>query len=156
MVVKCASHHTLPTVQTHDAISYFGSVSALARVLGTERAAIYQWRDYPPPLRQYQLAELSAYHLKPEPDAQPPASRTWIDPDARAIARWHRACQLKRFQRPCEDLAPEFQQELEQRDVQRWERFQQRCVEQAQYRKSAEFRREFIKLRRIGEGKRRR
>lgn len=38
-----------------DVIAYFGSPSAAAKALGIDPAAVSQWGDAPPPLRQYQI-----------------------------------------------------------------------------------------------------
>lgn len=47
-------------MKTKTAIEMFGSPLALARALGITRAAIYQWRETVPPLREYQIRELLA------------------------------------------------------------------------------------------------
>jgi hypothetical protein len=45
---------------TKQAIRHFGSVAALAQVLGISRQSVYRWGKYPPPLRAYQLREIVA------------------------------------------------------------------------------------------------
>lgn len=48
----------------NEAIQHFGGVSALARALGINRWAIYQWGDRPPEGRQYQLELMTGGALK--------------------------------------------------------------------------------------------
>ena len=43
-----------------EAISRFGSIKALADVLGITREAIYQWGDVVPALRAYEIRDLLA------------------------------------------------------------------------------------------------
>ena len=51
-------------MRTDDAIKHFGTVLALAEALGVTRHAIYQWGEYVPALRQYELQELTGGVLK--------------------------------------------------------------------------------------------
>jgi DNA-binding transcriptional regulator YdaS (Cro superfamily) len=53
---------------TEQAISYYGSKTALADKLGIHQAAVSQWGKYPPPLRQKQLEEITRRELKAEPN----------------------------------------------------------------------------------------
>lgn len=47
-----------------EAIRFFGNQTKLAAALGIKRSAISQWGDEPPPLRQYQLQQLTNGKLK--------------------------------------------------------------------------------------------
>jgi len=47
-----------------EAIEYFGGTKALAEALGVWPQAIYYWREHPPPLRQYQIEELTQGALR--------------------------------------------------------------------------------------------
>lgn len=49
------------------AIKHFGSVSALAKALGTSYEAIRQWGEVVPELRQYQIEVLTKGELKADP-----------------------------------------------------------------------------------------
>lgn len=51
---------------TKDAIAHYGSVAALAKALGIARVAPYQWGEYPPVRRQYELERLTEGALKVE------------------------------------------------------------------------------------------
>lgn len=42
-----------------DAVRYFGSVQALADELGISPQAVYKWESEVPPLRAYELEELT-------------------------------------------------------------------------------------------------
>ena len=53
---------------TSDAISHFGSKAALAKAIGISVPSVYEWREYPPPLRQLQIEQVSGGALKAEPD----------------------------------------------------------------------------------------
>jgi DNA-binding transcriptional regulator YdaS (Cro superfamily) len=53
-------------MRTTQAVKHFGSVSALARALGIERASIYSWRATVPPLRQIQIERITAGKLRAE------------------------------------------------------------------------------------------
>jgi len=45
-------------MKTKDVISAFGSVATVAIQLGISRMSVYQWKEEPPLLRQYQLREM--------------------------------------------------------------------------------------------------
>lgn len=49
------------------AIKHFGSVSALAKALGTTYEAVRQWEEEIPELRQYQIEVVSRGALKASP-----------------------------------------------------------------------------------------
>ena len=49
---------------TKDAVTYFKGKSRIAEVLGISPAAVSQWGDCVPQLRQYQLQSLSGGVLK--------------------------------------------------------------------------------------------
>ena len=54
---------------TSDALAHFGgSKAALAKALGISVPSVYEWREYPPPLRQVQLEQVTGGTLKAEPD----------------------------------------------------------------------------------------
>lgn len=53
-----------PSMLKKDAISHFGSVTALADALGIERQAIYMWGAQVPIRRQYELEEMTGGKLK--------------------------------------------------------------------------------------------
>jgi hypothetical protein len=54
---------------TSDALAHFGgSKSALAKALDISVPSVYEWRKYPPPLRQLQLEQITGGALKAEPD----------------------------------------------------------------------------------------
>jgi DNA-binding transcriptional regulator YdaS (Cro superfamily) len=42
-------------MKTQDAIEHFGGLKKLADLLGIWPQVIYQWGEYPPPGRQYEL-----------------------------------------------------------------------------------------------------
>jgi len=44
---------------TSDAVNYFGSQAAVAQELGITPGAVTNWRGVVPPLRAYQLQELT-------------------------------------------------------------------------------------------------
>jgi DNA-binding transcriptional regulator YdaS (Cro superfamily) len=44
-----------PSMKTDEAIKHFGSRAALAKALGISVAAISQWGDEPPKMRQFQI-----------------------------------------------------------------------------------------------------
>ena len=60
-------------MKTAEAAAEFGSEAELARQLGISPQAIYQWGEYPPIDRQYQIQALTKNKLKatqpPRPDA---------------------------------------------------------------------------------------
>ena len=51
-------------MKKQDAIEYFGTQQALADAIGVSSAAIAQWGDTVPPLRQLQLQQLTLGKLK--------------------------------------------------------------------------------------------
>jgi hypothetical protein len=54
---------------TVEAISYFAdSTTELARALGVEPPSVYDWGEYPPPLRQLQIQALTGGYLMAEPN----------------------------------------------------------------------------------------
>jgi len=53
-------------MKTNAAIEFFGSGRALAEGLGIKPAAVYQWGEYPPHLRQLQIELLTGGELKAE------------------------------------------------------------------------------------------
>ena len=55
-------------MKTADAIAHFGSQHALARALGVSQAAVAQWGEEVPALRQLQLQQLTLGILKAAPD----------------------------------------------------------------------------------------
>ncbi len=52
---------------TQDAIAHYGTQLELARALGLSPAAVCQWGEYPPRLRQLELQDLTGGQLKAEP-----------------------------------------------------------------------------------------
>lgn len=50
-----------------EAITFYGSQSALARALGIAQASVAGWGEYPPPKRQLQLQKITKGALKAEP-----------------------------------------------------------------------------------------
>lgn len=57
----------IATVTTDDCIKHFGSKAKLAAALHIQVPSVYGWREYPPPIRQLQLASLTRGALKAEP-----------------------------------------------------------------------------------------
>lgn len=53
-------------MRTSEAIACFGSVRELAKALGLTEQAVYLWGEYPPPLRQYEIEELTGGRLRAE------------------------------------------------------------------------------------------
>ena len=51
---------------TEEAVKHYGSPPRLAEALGLTPEAIYQWGEYPPILRQFQLEVLTKRKLKAE------------------------------------------------------------------------------------------
>lgn len=51
-------------MKTHDAIQHFGTAAELARRLGIDRRAVYQWGETVPALRALQIEELTRGKLK--------------------------------------------------------------------------------------------
>lgn len=61
------------TMRTEDAIKHFGNPSDLARALGIKQSSIYDWGEFVPRQRQYELERLTNGALKadwPEPVAK--------------------------------------------------------------------------------------
>jgi len=58
-------------MKTDTAIKFFGSGRALADALSIKPAAVYQWGEFPPPLRQLQIEIVSGGALKAEQSAKP-------------------------------------------------------------------------------------
>jgi hypothetical protein len=56
-----------------EAVAYFGSQAALAAALKIKAPSVAEWGEYPPPLRQMQIQELSGGALKAESDCVPSA-----------------------------------------------------------------------------------
>jgi DNA invertase Pin-like site-specific DNA recombinase len=46
-------------MKTLEAIKQFGGVPKIAKALGISVQAVYRWGDFVPPLRAYQLREIS-------------------------------------------------------------------------------------------------
>lgn len=66
-----------------DAISYFGTQSAIARAAGISRQAVSQWGEFVPPAIANLLVEVSGGKLIFDPSSYPPAylrpgGRLWI------------------------------------------------------------------------------
>jgi DNA-binding transcriptional regulator YdaS (Cro superfamily) len=55
-------------MKTADAVALFGSQSALARALGIRPAAVAQWGETVPSLRQLQIQQLTLGKLKAADD----------------------------------------------------------------------------------------
>jgi len=55
-------------VKTSECIDYYGSKAKLASALGLETPSIYDWKEYPPPLRQIQIEAQTDGLLKAESD----------------------------------------------------------------------------------------
>lgn len=53
-------------MRTSEAVVCFGSVRELAKALGVTEQAVYLWGEYPPPLRQYEIEDLTSGKLKAE------------------------------------------------------------------------------------------
>ena len=61
---------------TSQTLAHFGdSKQALADALGIKVPSVYEWGEYPPPLRQIQLEQITGGALKAEPDVFVRASR---------------------------------------------------------------------------------
>lgn len=61
---------------TSQALAHFGdSKQALADALGIKVPSVYEWGEYPPPLRQIQLEQITGGALKAEPDVFVRANR---------------------------------------------------------------------------------
>jgi len=55
-------------MKTQEAVEYFEGRKALADALGIWPQVIYQWGEYPPQARQYELEVKTNGHLKAEKD----------------------------------------------------------------------------------------
>jgi hypothetical protein len=53
---------------TKEALSHFGSPTALARALGIAVPSLYTWGECPPPLRQIQLQQITGGELQANAD----------------------------------------------------------------------------------------
>lgn len=53
-------------IKTEDAVSHFQGVAKLAAALQISRAAVYQWGEFVPASRVYQLHILSGMQLPPQ------------------------------------------------------------------------------------------
>ena len=67
-------------MKTKDAIKWFGTTKRLADALEIQAPAVYQWKKFPPALRQLQIQHLTEGALKAEPaclvaNAVPAASK---------------------------------------------------------------------------------
>ncbi len=60
--------YILLRMRTVDAIRHFGSKAAVARALGITRASLTDWKDLVPALRAAQLEQITAGHLKFDPN----------------------------------------------------------------------------------------
>lgn len=53
---------------TQEAIEYYGGTQQkLADAIGITQASVSEWGEYPPPIRQLQLQQLSGGRLKAQP-----------------------------------------------------------------------------------------
>jgi transcriptional repressor of cell division inhibition gene dicB len=52
---------------TDEAVKHYGTQTKLAAALGIRQPTISGWGDFPPPLRQLQLQQLTKGKLKAEP-----------------------------------------------------------------------------------------
>lgn len=55
-------------MKTEDAIEWAGSKLELSRVLGLWPQTVYNWGDYPPKAKQYEIEVKSGGKLKAEPE----------------------------------------------------------------------------------------
>ena len=55
-------------MKTQDAISHFGTQTALAKALGITQPTVAEWGEYPPPLRQLQIQQITVGQLQAEPN----------------------------------------------------------------------------------------
>lgn len=60
-------------MKTSDAIKHFGTQQKLASALGIFQSSVAEWGEYPPRLRQLQIAALTAGQLQAEPGILPAA-----------------------------------------------------------------------------------
>jgi hypothetical protein len=61
-------------MKTSDAIKHFGTQQKLATALGLSQSSVAEWGEYPPRLRQLQIAALTGGRLQAEPGILPTAS----------------------------------------------------------------------------------
>jgi hypothetical protein len=63
-------------MRTSEALEFFGNDKrALAVALGIQVPSVYDWGDFPPPLRQIQLEQVTGGALKAEPNVFEQARR---------------------------------------------------------------------------------
>lgn len=55
-------------MKTKDAIDHFGTQTALAKALGITQPTVAEWGEYPPPLRQLQIQQVTVGQLQAEPN----------------------------------------------------------------------------------------
>lgn len=55
-------------MKTQDAITHFGTQTALAKALGITQPTVAEWGEYPPPLRQLQIQQVTVGQLQAEPN----------------------------------------------------------------------------------------
>lgn len=55
-------------MRTSDAIEWFGGKAALAKALDLATPSVYEWGEFPPPLRQIQIEKVTRGKLKAEAD----------------------------------------------------------------------------------------
>lgn len=55
-------------VKTSEVIAHFRGRANTAEALGMRVPSVYDWGEYPPPLRQLQVEQLTKGALKAEPD----------------------------------------------------------------------------------------
>jgi hypothetical protein len=53
---------------TAEAIKHYKTQTKLAKKLGIEQGSVSGWGEYPPPLRQLQIQQLTRGRLKAEPN----------------------------------------------------------------------------------------
>lgn len=58
-------------MKTSDAIKHFGTQQKLASALGLSQSSVAEWGEYPPRLRQLQIAALTGGALAAEPGILP-------------------------------------------------------------------------------------
>ena len=61
-------------MKTSDAIKHFGTQQKLAAALGIVQSSVAEWGEYPPSLRQLQIAALTGGKLKAERGILPTAT----------------------------------------------------------------------------------
>lgn len=57
-------------MRTRAAIKFFKGEAALAKALELTVPAVYQWKEYPPDVRQLQLERITQGKLKAEPECE--------------------------------------------------------------------------------------